>query len=306
MIHGTILIVILFAAFALKSGPIEAAQYKIHNNPKDYVLNKLQSHDLVMLGTRHKREPVLQFISDLIPALHNAGVTHIGLEICSDQQDKIDRFIKTGTGLNGIGIHPLIDFPSYRNLYAFMSQVIPFQDSDLEKLYSFIRFLLAKLPKRDTGSQYHFDDEVALKFYRLQKISEGNIQLEKGEDGEVSGPVDVGTGTVQGEKIQLSRLIDLLNERFGTQFKPGDQLFFDSIKEDAMADAELRQVALANPIEGFEYVFREALEGLFIDRMEQNEEITTKFLNEKEFKDLVSQHLLKQVYEQIRSEDKVI
>ena len=38
---------------------------------------------------------------------------------------------------------------AYRNLYAFLSQVIPFQDSDLEKLYSYIRFLLTKLPKRD-------------------------------------------------------------------------------------------------------------------------------------------------------------
>ena len=29
---------------------------------------------------------------------------------------------------------------AYRNLYVFLSQVIPFQDSDLEKLYSYIRF----------------------------------------------------------------------------------------------------------------------------------------------------------------------
>ena len=40
---------------------------------------------------------------------------------------------------------------AYRNLYAFLSQVIPFQDSDLEKLYSYIRFLLTKLPKRNMG-----------------------------------------------------------------------------------------------------------------------------------------------------------
>ncbi len=55
-------------------------------------------------------------------------------------------------------------------------------------------------------------------------------------------------------------------------------------------------------MENFGYVFLKALEGLFIDRMEQNEEITAKFMNEKEFKDLVGQHLLKQVYGQIRAE----
>jgi len=36
--------------------------------------------------------------------------------------------------------------------------------------------------------------------------------------------------------------------------------------------------------------------------MEQNEEITAKFLNEKDFQNDVTQYLLKQVYGQIRDE----
>ncbi len=192
---------------------------------------------------------------------------------------------------------------AYRNLYAFLSQVIPFQDSDLEKLYSYIRFLLTKLPK-ERGPVYDFDEEIALKYYRLQKISDGSINLEPGKGGEVSGPVSVGTGTAHGEEIELSRLIDILNERFGTEFKPGDQLFFDSIREDAVADDNIRQAALANTMENFGYVFIKALEGLFIDRMEQNEEIAGKFMNEGGFREAVSRHLLKTVYEQIRAEEK--
>ncbi|MFQ5585785.1 MAG: type I restriction endonuclease subunit R, partial [Thermodesulfobacteriota bacterium] len=137
--------------------------------------------------------------------------------------------------------------------------------------------------------------------YRLEKISEGSIRLKRGEGDEVSGPVSVGTGVVSGEEIELSRLVDILNERFGTEFKPADQLFFDSIREDAVADLNLRQVARANTLESFGYVFLKALEGLFIDRMEQNEEITAKFMNEKEFQDVVGRVLTKQVYEQIRA-----
>lgn len=191
---------------------------------------------------------------------------------------------------------------AFRNLYSFMAQVIPFQDSDLEKLYSYIRFLLTKLPKGERGLIYNFDDDVSLKFYRLQKIGEGSIVMEPGVRYEVSGPTSVGTGLVHGEKIELSKLIDILNERFGTEFKPGDQLFFESIREDAVADSSLRQAAAANTMENFGYVFRKALEGLFIDRMDQNEEITAKFMNEDRFRETVSQHLLKEVYEQIRKE----
>ncbi len=192
---------------------------------------------------------------------------------------------------------------AFRNLYSFMAQVIPFQDSDLEKLYSYIRFLLTKLPRGDRGPVYNFDDEVALKYYRLQKIGEGLIKLETGKQEPVSGPTSVGTGIARGDEIELSKLIDILNERFGTEFKPADQLFLDSILGDAVADTDLRQAALANTMENFGYVFLKALEGLFIDRMEQNEEITAKFMNEKKFQDIVGQHLLKQVYEQIRDEE---
>jgi type I restriction enzyme R subunit len=193
---------------------------------------------------------------------------------------------------------------AFRNLYSFLSQVIPFQDSDLEKHYSYIRFLLKKLPPGRTGPIYHFDDDVALKYYRLQKIGEGSIALEKGKGYEVAGPVSVGTGAPGGEEIELSKLIDILNERFGTEFKPGDQLFFESIREDAVADGNLRRAAIANTMENFGYVFRKALEGLFIDRMDQNEEITAKFMNEDQFREVVSRRLLKEVYEQIRKEEK--
>jgi hypothetical protein len=36
--------------------------------------------------------------------------------------------------------------------------------------------------------------------------------------------------------------------------------------------------------------------------MDQNEEITAKFMNEDQFRDTVSKHLLREVYEKIREE----
>jgi type I restriction enzyme R subunit len=41
---------------------------------------------------------------------------------------------------------------------------------------------------------------------------------------------------------------------------------------------------------------------LVIDRMEQNEEIFAKYMNDADFRKVVSEHLLKQVYDQIREE----
>ncbi len=188
---------------------------------------------------------------------------------------------------------------AFRNLYAFLSQVIPFQDSDLEKLYTYVRFLLNKLPKRPS-EKLILDDDVQLKFYRLQKISEGTINLQQGDPATVSGPTAVGTSANNEEQIELSRLIDVVNERFGTDFKPADELFFSQIREEALADSSLQQAALVNSIDNFKFVFDKALEGLFIDRMDQNQEIFARYMNDKQFQEIVAATLLRQVYRQIR------
>ena len=191
---------------------------------------------------------------------------------------------------------------AFRNLYAFLSQVIPYGDSDLEKLYAYVRFLIPKLPQRDRGPQYHFDDEVSLRYYRLQKISDGGIPLQPDQPEPLDGPTEVGTGVVEDEKVELSALIEIINERFGTTFTEADELFFSQIREEAIADEALQQAATANPLEAFKLVFDKALEGLFIGRMEQNESITARFLDDKDFRGAVSRHLMKQVYQQIRGE----
>jgi type I restriction enzyme, R subunit len=93
--------------------------------------------------------------------------------------------------------------------------------------------LLTKLPERDGTGPMHLEDEVELHYYRLQKIGEGRIDLTPGAAQPLKGPGDVGTGQ-EDQDIRLSELIDILNERFGTDFTQADQLFFDQIQEEAI------------------------------------------------------------------------
>lgn len=189
---------------------------------------------------------------------------------------------------------------SFRSLYAFLSQVIPYQDSELEKLYTYLRFLLSKLPRRADGPGYQLEDEVDLQYYRLQKISEGSIDLSKGDPEPLKGPTEVGTKSSTDEKVQLSLLVDKLNDRFGTEFNKADELFFDQVTEAAMSNDKLREAAKANSLENFNPVFEKMLEGLFIERMEGNEEIFTKLMNDNQFRDIAAGYLVKEVYSRIR------
>lgn len=188
---------------------------------------------------------------------------------------------------------------SFRNLYGFLSQIIPYQDSDLEKLYTYLRFLHTKLPKRQTG-KYELEEEVVLKYYRLQKISEGSIDLEVGEPEPVYGPGEVGTGSGKDEHVQLSTLVSKLNERFGTEFTLADQLFFDQVIQTAIEDTKIKEAAEVNTYENFMNFFGKMLEGLFIDRMEGNEEIFTKLMNDDKMMAVAAKQVGKDVYNRIR------
>ena len=189
---------------------------------------------------------------------------------------------------------------NFRNLYGFLSQVMPYQDSELERLYTYLRFLLTKLPRDASGPGYQLDDEVTLAYYRLQKISEGSIDLTQGQAIALKGPSDVGTGQPGDEEVPLSELVKALNERFGTNFTEADQLFFDQIEAEAVASEDLQKAVNANSLDDFGYVFRKAFEGLVIDRMEGNEEIFTRIMGDGDFRDLASEHLLRKVYRSLR------
>jgi type I restriction enzyme R subunit len=189
---------------------------------------------------------------------------------------------------------------AFRNLYGFLSQVIPYQDSDLERLYVFLRHLAAKLPRRRVGPTYQFDEEVRLEYYRLQKISEGSISLREGDARPLDGPTEVGSGLVRSEIVPLSQLIDLVNERFGTNFNQADQLFFDQIVEAAMTDDGLKQAAAVNPEDKFELVFKNLLENLFVERMDENEEIFVRFMNDLPFQKVVTAWMASEAYKRLR------
>ena len=189
---------------------------------------------------------------------------------------------------------------AFRNLYGFLSQVIPYQDSDLERLYVYLRHLAARLSRRRSGPAYQFDDDVSLEYYRLQKIGEGSIALGTGDGHPLDGPTEVGSGAAHEEPVPLSQLIDIVNQRFGTDFNEADQLFFDQIVEAAVADDELRQTAAVNPEGKFDLVFRSLIERLFVERMDQNEDIFVRYMNDHDFREVVSEWLSSQAYRRLR------
>ncbi|MDR2991358.1 MAG: DEAD/DEAH box helicase family protein [Burkholderiaceae bacterium] len=193
---------------------------------------------------------------------------------------------------------------AFRNLYGFLSQILPYFDSELEQLYAFVRNLASKLPPPGDGTKFTLDDDVALKFFRLQQVREGTINLAEGEADPLKGPTDVGSGREKDTEIALSTLVEQLNERFGTNFTEADQLFFDQVRATAEQDEKIIEAVKANTETDFSTFFDRILDDLFIQRMEGNDEIFNRVMNDKQFRNAAHKHLAREVYERIRGDQR--
>lgn len=190
---------------------------------------------------------------------------------------------------------------SWTNLYAFLAQIMPFIDVDSEKFYAYAKLLQTRLPKQELGESLSFVDEVALEYYRLQKIKEGAIELKKGEAEDLSGVTEAGLKRAKEEEAQLSEIIDVLNQRFGTEFDEADKLFFDQIEAELMQDTTLEAQALANKMDTFKYAFEDLFTGKLVERMDQNQDIFEKILEDKAFGNLVKEWMMRRVYNKFNS-----
>jgi type I restriction enzyme R subunit len=188
----------------------------------------------------------------------------------------------------------------YVKVYAFLSQIIPYGDQDLEMLYSYGRFLLPHLPLGSDATVIKVGDEVALQYYRLERISSGAIDIKEGDPQYIKSPTEVGTGKAQDEKVPLSEIIQVLNERFGTQFSEEDRLFFQQIKEKACRSQQVIQTALANPLDKFQLGIRKLIEDLMIERMSENDKIVTRYMADRDFQGSAFPILAREIFEAVR------
>ena len=192
---------------------------------------------------------------------------------------------------------------AFVRLYSFLSQIIPFQDVELEKLYSFGRFLAPKLPQTDYADQLRLDNDVALEYYRMQKLGDGDLLLQMNGEQALKPTTEAGISREKDEKAKLSDIITILNNRFGTDFNEADKLFFDQLEEEMFQDEDLRKRALNNPHVNFKYAFEDVFINKLIERMESNQEIFEKIMGDSNFSTDVKDWLSKKIYDRFNKEE---
>ena len=188
----------------------------------------------------------------------------------------------------------------YIRAYSFLSQVVDFGDVGLEALYLASRALMTLLPPVG-GGRLDLGSQVELTHLRLEQTSEGSITPLHGV-GELTA-IYSGKGKETDEETEhLSRIVEVLNERFGLDLGTADQLFFDQLEATWLDDEHLIAQARANPIENFRLVFNDVFIKSIVGRMDDNEDLFKKILDEPAFQAAVMDHYLRRVFDQARSD----
>jgi type I restriction enzyme R subunit len=163
----------------------------------------------------------------------------------------------------------------YVRQYSFISQIMTFTDTTLEKFYLFAKLLSRQLPYERQTLPLEVVEMIDMDKYRVQEEQNGCIALME-EDASLTPTADDGhRGKQEEEKERLKVVVQKLNDDYGIAFEEGDRVV-NAIRQKLDQDEALRAAFKTNSIE-------------FLRRQKLQESIKEAFLsNADEFLSFMS------------------
>ncbi len=203
-------------------------------------------------------------------------------EIQAEFRDALDRFIRA---------------------YSFLSQVMPFTDPDLERLYVYVKALKACLPNQVDGG-LDLGKDIVLTHLRLVDMGPTDVELSEGEvEPGKPFPGEGHAGGVQEALLDsLSAVLEEINERFGADLDERDRLEVEKIKMALLDREDLRTFAEANTEENYALEFGPVFKGAVLDQEERNRRLYELLLSKPELAALLEREMMRETYNQLRAD----
>jgi type I restriction enzyme R subunit len=187
--------------------------------------------------------------------------------------------------------------------YSFLSQVMPWTDPDLERLYVYAKALVACLPAQLSGG-LDLGTDVVLTHLRLVDRGADEIDLQPGQvspekpfpgEGHAGGP---------GDPLfdDLSAVIEQINEIFGSDLDERDRLEVEKIKMTLLDRPDLKTYASANTEENYALEFGPVFKGAVLDQEEHNRRLYELLLSKPELAAMIEKQLMRETYNQLRAD----
>lgn len=196
----------------------------------------------------------------------NAETDHKGYKI---EQDALDIFKK--------------DLSTYTRSYEFMSQIVDYEDKDLEKLSLFARHLQPMLREKLNDDDEIDLSNIVMSHYRLSKLRQQDLKLQE----ESVEPLQTGSGgsgkAKEKEEDLLSKIVARLNEMFDTEKLTDSDLInysqtiWDKINENEIVMQQINNNTAEKVMLGD---FPDATLDAIFDSQDAYQEITRQLLSD--------------------------
>ena len=188
----------------------------------------------------------------------------------------------------------------YLKRYAFVSQILLFEDSFFEKLYVFLKFLKKKLPITKDELPIEILEQVNIDSLKIVKKGTANISL----SNEIGTLSPMGAGGAHGDEITeleiLSRIIKDVNEKYGTEFTPQDKVIANTLSRklsdneslDGSIDSNARDIARVK--------FNELFEREMVSMVNDHFDFYQKVSGDKDVQEYVKDRMFDAIYRKKR------
>ncbi len=214
-----------------------------------------------------------------------AGIHNAGRDITGAKEDKdaLDLFKK--------------DLGTFIRMYEFLSQIVDYEDADLEKLCAYARGLLPNLKVIDITPPIDIGN-VEMTHYSLRNKKVQSINLDNG----TIKPDGPGGGVARDpETDTIEHIVEKMNELFAGELSDDDKLnYARTIRDKVMENEKVVQQLRTNTKEqamlgDFPVVMSDAI----IESMDAHKNMATQVLSEDKIKEGFARILLDIIYKEL-------
>ncbi|WP_448856428.1 type I restriction endonuclease subunit R [Corynebacterium camporealensis] len=198
------------------------------------------------------------------------------------------------------------DVGSFVRLYDFLSQIVDYQDTDLEKLALFLRLLQPRLTGRSTSEVLDFNN-IELTHIKQTRNSEGAIRL--GGEGEMLKPMGVGGGRSRDpHMVAWEEILTNINSLFEDEdFDPGSvESWAQGVVTILVQDENIKDQVNANTKEQFResQTMETAVTNAVLDHQDAQNNIMEKFFESAHRKRQIIKEVSDLVYWELRHKNR--
>ena len=189
---------------------------------------------------------------------------------------------------------------NYVRKYAFISQIISFEDTALEKLYVFLRMLARKMPLNKEQLPLEVLETIDMESYKIVKNKQTQINLED-EEGLITPIEGSDRGKDVDEKDILSKIIKDVNEKFETHFSADDKLILNDLSRRLLDNSVLEGSIQNNTRDAAKIKFNEIFQQELINMLNGHFDLYKKLDGSVELKNYVNEKMFDFIIKKLKT-----